>query len=676
MFIVSHRVETRLSESSQQTQINGHVLGGSEFDASWKHHNGDQTQNYTPSQVSEQTPHSEPVAAPSGLRYSFPGLTGSQTQTQTQGLDFGSSKERDDDLDNSQKENAPTSTDESQPVISRSPPPSGSQPGHLPPVQAAKPSLALNRPSPSVAPVKILNKPDPSPPPSLNNTMPPPTKGLTKPSTLSTMQNKMNAPPPPRTPPPRKPSNTRRGKRSPSPRSPDSFAGSPPFPDKLYERENPLFQMPMSQIFQSTEDDEENQEEEEKTRDQRHGVFGSQDSSVAVLHTLTDSRSPSLSPPKASTPKRPRKGHFNPFDPQSDDESQDYAHHFKPPPPPAPAQPTASQLSTPPLRPTQSGSSQEDEIPSFEATQLASTQPVSESDLVMDHDPRGRLQTGFILQDSGNTPSSIANTTTTTTTNTHPRSLASVVNRDKQWRAKAYLHTAPRVAPRQNPPPTYNPTPDSINSSNSTSVVPNTSDGSGGDTQAEQTQPVDDGGTQIDPESSNAERSTKSQEQEALYESIIRSRQDPIPASSVGVRDPPGPPRTTQQSDMDVDVVPDSEPLRAVVTSSAVQSESTGDTTVPDSEAQFGEVAQDSSRDQRDGDEEDEDEEEGEGTPLAIAIKRKASATSAKSNPGPKQPASTIPFPSAKPSTTLPVGSVLSVTTSSEITDYFLVRLM
>lgn len=665
-----------MSDSSQQTQINGHVLGGSEFDASWKHHNGDQTQDYTPLQFSEQTPQSEPVAAPPGLRYNFPGLTGTQTQTQTQGLDLVSSKERDDDLDNSQKENEPTSTDESQPVISRSPPPSGSQSGQLSPVQDAKSSLALNRPSSTVTPVKIINKPD-APPLPLNDIMPPPTKASTKPPSLSTIKNKMHAPPQPKTPPPRITSNTRRDRRSP-PASPDSFAGSPPFPDKLYERENPMFQMPVSQIFE--DDDDEDQGEEEKTRDQRHGVFGSQASSVAVLHTLTDSRSPSLSPSKTSTPKRPRKGHFNPFDPSSDDESQEYAQPFKPPPPPpAPVKPTASQLSTPPLRPTQEGSSQ-DEIPSFEATQLASTQPVSESDLVLDHDPRGGPQVGFIVHDSGNTPSTTADTTTTT--NTHPRSLASVVNRDKQWRAKAYLNTAPRVAPQRKPlhppppPPPYNPTPDSVASSNSTSVVPNTSDGStqivpnssGGDTQAEaETQPVDDGSTQVISESSNgSKKQTKSQEQEALFESIMRSRQETTPVSSAGVRGPPVPPQVTQESSMEVDVVPDSEPLRAMVTSSAVQSDSTGDTSVPDSEAQFGEVAQDSSRDQRGEQEEEEedsdDDDEGEGTPLAVAIQRKTSATSAKSKSATKPPASTIPFPStAKSSTTLPVRLILYI---------------
>lgn len=446
-----------------------------------------------------------------------------------------------------------------------------------------------------------------------------------------------------------------------------------------------MFQMPVSQIFRTTEDDdEEDQEEGGKTGDQRHGVFGSQASSVAVLHTLTDSRSPSLSPPKTSTPKRPRKGHFNPFDPSSDDESQEYAPPFKPPPPPpAPAKPTASQLSTPPLRPTQEGSSQ-DELPSFEATQLASTQPVSESDLVLDHDPRGRPQIDSVAHDTGYTPSTTADTTTTTTTNTHPRSLASVVNRDKGWRAKAYLNTAPRVAPQRNPlpppPPPYNPTPDSIASSNSTSVVPNTSDGStqlvpsstGGDTQAEaETQPVDDGSTQVISESSNGNsvKRTKSQEQEALFESIMRSRQETTPASSAA----PVPQQVTQESSMEVDVVPDSEPARvsAMITSSAVQSESTGDTSVPDSEAQFGEVAQDSSRDKRSEQEEEEEEEdsdddddddEGEGTPLAITVQRKTSATSAKSKSATKPPASTIPFPSTKHSTTPPVRFILYIT--------------
>lgn len=286
------RAEARLvSGSSQQTQMTGHILSdSSELDASWKR-NVDETQHHTPSQITEHTHQSDPTVS-SGPRYNFSGLLDSQSQSQSQGqghtqADFdgsrSSSREKeaqrvDDDLSNSQKENAPTSTDESQPVISRSPPSPGSSSAHISPVQATKSSFAVNNSfSPPITTVKLPNKPDALPVPLNLSSMPPPStkaplvKGV---AAFSVAKAKTVVQPPPRTPTRLKNSNTRRIQRSPSPLSQDSFAGTPPAPDRLYQQTHPLFQVPFSQLFQPEEmDDGGRRKEEDRSREQKHGAF-------------------------------------------------------------------------------------------------------------------------------------------------------------------------------------------------------------------------------------------------------------------------------------------------------------------------------------------------------------------------------------------------------------------
>lgn len=272
--------------------MTGHILSdSSELDASWKR-NVDETQHHTPSQITELT-HQSDLIVSSGPRYNFSGLLDSQSQSQSQGhtqaehvheSSGSSSREKeaqrvDDDLSNSQKENAPTSTDESQPVISRSPPSPGSSSAHISPVQATKSSFAVNNSfSPPITTVKLPNKPDALPVPLNLSSMPPPStkaplvKGTAAFSVAKVAKTVVQ--PPPRTPTRLKTSNTRRIRRSPSPLSQDSFAGTPPAPDRLYQQTHPLFQVPFSQLFQPEEmDDGGRRKEEDRSREQKHGAF-------------------------------------------------------------------------------------------------------------------------------------------------------------------------------------------------------------------------------------------------------------------------------------------------------------------------------------------------------------------------------------------------------------------
>lgn len=311
-----------------------------------------------------------------------------------------------------------------------------------------------------------------------------------------------------------------------------------------------------------------------------------------------------------------------------------------------------TQLSTPPLRPTQEISSQEDDIT---PTQLEPTQPVSESDLIMDDGPHAKPPVPFFDQESHTT----STTNTTTTPRSGPRSLASSIRPDKAHRYAAYLNSAPRAGrvPPPNPP---RPNAADAHQDDSTQIDPHSTTGiftqaavdtSDGNTQVvESTQPAEtqpsDGFTQALPEPSEERKRTKSQDQEALYEFIMQSRQQTssTSAESGPPPPPPGQRRATPDDSMEVDFVPDSEPSRSrapVTPSHATASDSTGDTSLPDSEVQ------DTSRDdqaQTDVDEDSDDDDDGNpGTPLAIAVKRGAASRTTKPMANPQPAAATAP---------------------------------